>query len=221
MTDKKRTSQQTKTKQRPRGGLSQHILRSYIRPEEDKSEPSEQSHVFTTEGTRFRIRRGHTIIIRRCKAIMRLLWQTNHRQIASEEEIDQAIFYCAGGDFRTLGRYRGFYSNRSMKSVDGYLQRLRYIEKAKGRTKNGCPLYFVNHQTLPYYTRQAVFSPFQSPTRGDRPHIQSKNVCVQERAEGNHEVTLEQSPSIEKQTNNNNYTHTNQSSESIDRKSVV
>lgn len=121
------------------------------------------SRPFTTEPKIRRIRRGHTIVIRRCKEIMKHLWQCGHKIIISRNDLDNAIFYNAGGDYRTLKRYRGFdvYSKgrkldppRLLKHIPGYLERLRYIQ----RFGNGKYRIFHENVPLDYHCEQVVFS---------------------------------------------------------------
>jgi len=135
---------------------------------------------FTTE-PKHRIRRGYTIVIRRCKEIMKHLWQCGHRTFVSQDDLDQAIFFNAGGDYRTLKRYRGFeiYSRgrkldppRRLKHVPGYLERLRYIQRV------GAGKYRVFHEyvNLSYHREQTVFSRvFGSKMKG---HSFKPEMCV-------------------------------------------
>lgn len=135
---------------------------------------------FTTE-SKHRIRRGYTIVIRRCKEIMKHLWQCNHKTFVSQDDLDQAIFFNAGGDYRTLKRYRGFelYSRgrkdeprRRLKHVPGYLERLRYIKRV------GALKYQVLHEVvdLSYHREQTVFSRVFGSKMNS--HISKLEMCV-------------------------------------------
>ena len=192
--------------------LGKHIVEGYIQPTQSPLRESEtkQTAVFTTESKGFRIRRGHTIIIRRCKDIMRHLWQTAHKGSATREIIDQAIFFCAGGDYRTIRRYRGFYLSKAQKYIPGYLQRLRFIERVGER--NGQILYLVNHRTLPYFRKQANFSA-PSGSKSDS-HTSKVKMCVgNSQGQQRHGERLKQHSTVKTQYNNTT-THTNRSSES-------
>jgi len=194
--------------------LTGHIVKSYIQPSATDNVEKKHTRVFTTASKGFRIRRGRTIIIRRCKDIMRHLWQTNHRRTVTQGDLDQAIFFCAGGDYRTIRRYRGFYLPKAMRSVPGYLQRLRYIERVG--FKEGQLWFLLNHETLPYYSKQVNFGA-PSGANNDRLHSQAENVCVQGRAESQRQVTSPHN-TIKQQQHN---THTNRSSESNRSKEII
>jgi hypothetical protein len=111
---------------------------------------------FTTE-PRLRIRRGHNITIRRCYEVAKHLWQCGIRDKATREELENAIFYCVGGDHRTANRYIGrwLFSRpvksggvivdpaRKIKYVKGYLERLHFIESS------GLGKYELNFGAVP------------------------------------------------------------------------
>lgn len=177
---------------------------------------------FTTEPKyRRRIRRGHTIVIRRCQEIMQHLWQTDHRtKLVRKEDLEAAVFYCAGGDYRTLRKYVGFdiYKKGNIqKNVKGHLQRLRYVEKV------GNGKYRLNHYAVPlnYHYQEGLVPPLPSPfpremnivsSSKDEMCVRSGGLEVEGRGHGE-EHERDVITSI-KQQNNNNTTHTNQSGES-------
>lgn len=85
---------------------------------------------------------------------MKHLWQMGfkHRTLVRKEPIESAIFYCVGGDYRTIKKYLGF--RRLLRKgnalnppqtlyVKGYLERLLYIERAKAGN------YLLRHEAVP------------------------------------------------------------------------
>ena len=95
---------------------------------------------FTTEPKIKRIRRGHTIIIERCQQVMEHLWDMGftYNAVVSSQPIENAVFYCVGGDYRTIKKYVGFavtirrgndYEPSQTKRVPGYLEKLHYVDK--------------------------------------------------------------------------------------------
>jgi len=109
---------------------------------------------FTTE-PRFRIYRGHTITIRRCYNIAKHLKQCGFKtgDILKDDDVDNAVFHCVGGDYRTAKRYKGYdifsrpkfaqgamvEPGRYIKHVKGYLERLHILT----REGNGYRLFLA------------------------------------------------------------------------------
>lgn len=183
---------------------------------------TETQKTFTTEPKSFRIRRGHTIVIRRCKQIMKHLWQMGfrHGALVRREPIGAAIFYCAGGDYRTIKKYLGFrrvlrkgnYLNPPQTIyVPGYLERLHYFERAKQGNYRLC------HEavSLPYHYEEGLF--LRAPLGPNSECASSKEVlCVRREAEESKRFGYGEGPmgptnNLQQQQHN---THTNQLSES-------
>ena len=215
MTHSLRTGEESSSKHTP--SISKHIDNKTLseRIYRKTFEVIDRPLVPFEQKPKYRIRRGHTTVIRRANGTMRHLYQTGHRDEVTVDDLDQAIFFCVGGDYRTLKRYRGFDIHskgnavdppRLIKHVPGYLERLRYIE----RSGNG--KYRLNHYLVPlkYHYREG----FVFPNEGVN-HQHGKNVCVQPsdrvgvRSHGEGAIA----PILTNKTNKHN-THTNRSSES-------
>jgi hypothetical protein len=169
---------------------------------------------FTTEVKGFRIRTGYTIVIRRCQDVMKMLWQRNMKKVASKDEIESAIFFCVGGDYRTIKKYIGF--ERVTKGgtpiwTPGYLERLHYIEKLPGGFSK--PNYRLNHIYVPlnyHYEEKFPSVPSSQICEGSS-SINKMCVC----AEGNGSSLDAMATDRETNKTNKHNTHTNQLSESI------
>jgi len=171
---------------------------------------------FTTEPKRFRIKRGHTIVSKRCKDVMESLYK-NHKlkETCDRDTLENEIFLCAGGDYRTIRKYLGFcisFKNGGRKKIKGYLERLRFIETVNPK------LFLLNHWRVnrPYHYQESLSPNPPLPTFDEIQDSHRKNVCVQELADENvRGCGVEAKASILIKNNNNNNTHTNQLSESI------
>ena len=181
---------------------------------------------FTTEPKIKRIRRGHTIIIERCQQVMEHLWDMGftYNAVVSSQPIENAVFYCVGGDYRTIKKYVGFavtirkgndYEPSQTKRVPGYLEKLHYVD----RTGKG--LYVLRHESvpLPYHYNEELIPPQTPLTNVGETALESKDVLCVRHGEGyskgkslrNLAVSQHSSKNIQQQHN----THTNQLSESI------
>ena len=166
---------------------------------------------FSTQ-PRLRIRRGHTIIIRRCYGIAKHLSQCGYEDnsLLTREELDGAVFHCAGGDYRTSARYigRDAYTKpvmrggvavepgRYIKHIKGYLERLHIISyegNGKFRLNLGCVESFLS---------------------GEVSGASITNLCVL--GKGAIQTVLETNENGQNHTTTTTHnTHTNQLSESI------
>lgn len=168
---------------------------------------------FTTQPKyRRRIRRGHTIIIERCKDIMQALWQDNFRVRCTKKDLDRMVFLCAGGDYRTRNKYIGYYREQARELVDGYLQRLGFIQRIGGSARNG--VYLLNHFKVnrDYHVKQAKISPIRAPNNESMPCI--NKMCVSNREDKEQHVAMAvtvASDGNELINNNNIPTHTQKS----------
>lgn len=127
---------------------------------------------FTTEPKyRRRIRRGHTIVIERCKDVMEGLWQDGYRKKCTKKDLDRMVFLCAGGDKRTIRKYIGYYRTRARRYVPGYLQRLGYIEKITGHGLKA--IYILNHFKV---NRSYHYQQTRIPSK---PPLSSSDECVE------------------------------------------
>jgi hypothetical protein len=100
---------------------------------------------FTTE-PKLKIFRGHTITIRRAYNVAKHLKQCGFKtgDILTDDDVDNAVFHCVGGDYRTAKRYKGYdiYTRpkfsqgamvepgRFIKHVKGYLERLHILSRS-------------------------------------------------------------------------------------------
>jgi hypothetical protein len=176
---------------------------------------------FTSEPKIYRIRRGHTIVIRRCQDIMKHLWQMGlrHRAIVTKDVLEGAIFYCAGGDYRTVRKYTGFdivlEPSKALKHIPGYLEKLRYADRIGGGK------YYLRHTAvpLPYHYSEKFYPPSPRPKSMN---VQQSNpvLCVRSGSggsvvsEGAFDVAEDNVPTTKLNKKQNNNTHTNQLSKS-------
>jgi len=177
---------------------------------------------FTTEPkTSRRIKRGHTTILWRCQDVMESLYRNlGLKDQATLKEIQDEVFLCCGGDYRTVRKYVG--SNKVLKSgatkhYNGYLEKVGYIKRVK---PNLFKLYHLKVSRPYHYTESLPLSPSPPSTfdeivmQAGGKIIQRRNVCVP--VINNEELgkTSEEAKAIKLINNNNNNTHTNRSSES-------
>ncbi len=171
--------------------------------------------IFTTQPRR-RIGRGHTTTIRRVYEVAKFLWDTNHRDRVTREDLENAIFYCVGADNRTMNRYIGRWlftrpvmrdglilePARKIKYIKGYLERFKFI------IRSGEGTWDLLWQVIPeQYLQEARLS---QVNLGDTSGTITK-MCVQRR--GGNSSDIQQTTERLNTTTHN--THTNQLSESI------
>jgi hypothetical protein len=174
-------------------------------------EKPQASLPFTTEAKYFRrIRRGHNITIERCKDIMESFYPA---KTVSKAQLENMVAQCVGMDYRTIKRYVGFsiYSrgkggdpDRFVKHIQGYLERLYYIQEAEKPN-----VFVLNHNLVErdYHVENRVLS---SINEESIPKVSIDKMCVcsdreaSERGEAKENDVRHTSTT----TNNNNTTHT-------------
>ena len=205
------------------GETKERIFRKTFEVIERPISTATEQASFTIESKSFRIRRGKTTVIRRCQEIMHMLWDMGHKHFAivTPQFLQNAVFWCAGGDYRTAKRYIGF--NKTMKKgkhkenvghIPGYLERLHYAE----RMNNG--KYRLNHEIvpLPYHHEQKQLVPPQTPLPNSNEASSSiVKMCVRKGVNGSNveDHEGEALASIYNYNKQQHNTHTNRSSESI------
>jgi len=175
---------------------------------------------FTAKPKTFRIRRGKTIVIRRCQEVMHHLWMMGLKNRVRHEPIESAIFYCVGGDYRTIKKYLGFritlrkgnaIEPPQTRWVQGYLERLHYIDRA------GNGEYVLRHECVPlnyhYEEKFDFLAHSECPNEESSSSKEEMCVCGEAEESGCCEHGLEAIASGKKETNKQN-THTKQLSES-------